>query len=363
VILAALVGGKTLWFVTRGLGVCALLLLTASVALGVLTTARWRSARWPRFVTAGLHRNLTLLAIGFVVVHVLTTILDGYTSIGLKDAVIPFLSSYRPVWLGLGAIAFDLLLVLVATSLLRERIGYRVWRYVHWLAYASWPVALVHALGTGSDAQVGWMRLVGAGSIAVVVLATLARFALRRGLPGSARVTGTLAALVVPLAIVGWYESGPAKPGWARRAGTPTSLLGSRRTVRAPTQQLASISLPRSPFSAALTGTVHETNVSGGKVDVVIRGRLRGGAGGSVRIDLRGQALQGGVSMTASGVSYVPAGTRTIYLGHVTALDGQRVIATVTDHAGARIQLSLVLAIDTLSKVVTGSMAATPGAG
>jgi hypothetical protein len=360
VILAALAGGKTAWFLTRGLGAGALLLLTASVALGVLTTARIKSTRWPRFVTAGLHRNLTLLAIGFVVMHVLTTLLDGYTTIGLKDAVIPFLSSYRPVWLGLGAISFDLLLILVATSLLRERIGYRLWRYVHWLAYASWPIALVHALGTGSDARIGWMRVVGVGCIVVVAGAALTRFTLRSGLPGAARVAGSLAAVLTPIAIVAWYQSGPAQHGWARRAGTPTTLLARKRVVRAPVTQLVSAALPRNPFSASLTGTVHERTVSGGLLDVVIRGKLSGGAGGTVRLDLRGQPLQGGVSMTASGLSYVPAGTRTVYLGHVTALDGQRVYATVTAHDGAQIQLAFALSIDTVSKVVTGTLDATP---
>jgi multidrug efflux pump subunit AcrA (membrane-fusion protein) len=122
-------------------------------------------------------------------------------------------------------------------------------------------------------------------------------------------------------------------------------------------------SLPRSPFSASLSGTVRETNAAGGLLDVVIRGKLKGGAGGSVRVDLRGQAIQGGVSMTASGVSYVPAGTRTVYFGNVTALDGQRVFATVTDHDGAQIQLAFVLAIDTFSHVVTGSVSAAPGTG
>jgi sulfoxide reductase heme-binding subunit YedZ len=360
VILAALAAGKTAWFVTRGLGAGALLLLTASVALGVLTTARISSTRWPRFITAGLHRNLTLLAIGFVAAHVLTTLLDGYTTIGLKDAVVPFLSSYRPVWLGLGAIAFDLLLILVATSLLRERIGYRLWRYVHWLAYASWPVALVHALGTGSDARIGWMRIVGTACIAVVSVAAVARFTLRSGLPPAARIAGTLAAVVTPFAIVAWYQSGPAQHGWARRAGTPASLLARKRVVRTPVTQLVSAALPRNPFSASLTGTVHERTVSGGLLDVVIRGKLTGGAGGTVRLDLRGQPLQGGVSMTASGLSYVPAGTRTVYLGHVTALDGQRVYATVTDHDGAQIQLAFALSIDTVSQVVTGTLDATP---
>lgn len=361
-ILAAAGNAKVFWYATRGLGLGALLLLTASLALGVLTTSRVRTARWPRFVTAGLHRNLTLLAICFVIGHVATTILDSYTSIGLKDAVIPFLSPYRPIWLGLGAIAFDLLLALVATSLLRARIGYRAWRYVHWLAYASWPIALTHALGTGSDARTGWMRLVGLGAIGVVALAALARFGLRSDLPSGVRLAGALGALLAPIAILAWYQSGPAQPGWAQRAGTPVSLLASRRAVAAPAA-LTNVSLPNTSFSATLHGTVQQTNAPNGLLDVVIRGRLQGGAGGSVRIDLRGQALQGGVSMTASGVSYVPAGTGTVYLGTVTGLSGQRVVASVTDSTGAALQLSFDLNINTASKVVTGTLAATPGNG
>ena len=129
----------------------------------------------------------------------------------------------------------------------------------------------------------------------------------------------------------------------------------------APPRELASVSLPRSPFAATLDGTVRETNAADGLIHVVIRGRLRGGAGGSVRIDLRGQPLQGGVSMTASGVSYVPAGTRTVYLGSVTGLAGERVVASVATRSGAQIRLSFALNIDTQSNVVTGTVDATPG--
>lgn len=366
--LAAAGNAKVFWYLTRGMGVGALVLLTASVALGVVTSIRWRSLRWPRFVTAGLHRNLTLLAIVFVAVHVVTTVADGYTPIGLKDAVIPFVSPYRPIWLGLGAIAFDLLIALVATSLLRARIGYRMWRYVHWLAYASWPVALVHALGTGTDARLGWMRLVGGACVAVVALAVLARAASTTDAPAGLRAGAALGALLVPLAIFVWYESGPAAPGWARRAGTPVSLLASSRRVqvgRVASRSVLSapVVLPQSAFSSSLNGTLQEVGNSEGLVDVVIRGLLHGGAGGSVRIDLRGQPTNGGVSMTASGVSYVPAGTRTVYVGSVTALDGPHVFADVVEPGGGRLQLGFDLNIDTVRKVVTGTMTATPGGG
>ncbi len=357
-ILAAAANTKVLWYLTRGLGVGALLLLTASIVLGVLTTVGWKSPRWPRFATAGLHRNLTLLSICVVVLHVLTTVLDGYTPIRLIDAVVPFVSAYRPVWLGLGAVAFDLLLALVATSLMRARLGYRAWRWVHWLAYVSWPVALVHALGTGSDARFAWLQLVGVACIVAVVLAVLARFGVKRDLPLLVRAAGFAAAVVVPVAIVVWYDSGPAQHGWARRAGTPVKAVAAQPNTVAVSQ---SVALPRSRFTSSVSGTITQATTHSGLLDVVIRGKLADGPRGAVRIDLRGAPLQGGVSMTASGVSYVPAGTRTVYYGSVSGLQGSRVIADLATHSGVRLRLDFVLNIDTASHVVTGAVDGSPG--
>ena len=133
--------GTTFWYLTRGSGVVALILLTAAVAIGIVNALRWRTDHWPRFALTDAHRNLTLLSIAFVAIHVVTTVADGYAPIGLLDAVVPFRSPYRPLWLGLGAVSFDLLLALVVTSLMRGSIPARVWRGLHWLAYAAWMVA------------------------------------------------------------------------------------------------------------------------------------------------------------------------------------------------------------------------------
>ncbi len=358
-IAAALIAPKAYWYLTRGTGTVALLLLTASVALGVITTVRWRSPRWPRFALAGLHRNLTLLSIVFVVTHVLTTVLDGYAPVRLEDALIPFVSHYRPVWLGLGAVAFDLLLTLVVTSLLRARIGYRLWRGTHWLAYTSWPVALMHALGTGSDARTGFMRAVGLAAVAVVVVAVLARAVLAYAGPLRLRVAGAAAAIVVPVSIGLWYESGPAQHGWAKRAGTPAALLARKRVPQAANVE-GTVASPRMTFSASLHGRIQEAKAPNGLVNVVITGRLAGGSSGAVRIDLRGQPLQGGVAMTASGVSYVPGGTRTVYRGSVTTLAGQDVLATLSAPSFRRLQLAFRLNIDTAAGTVSGTVDGSP---
>lgn len=149
--------GPGLWYVTRATGLVSLVLLTVSVLLGLLAAGRFASQRWPRFLTQGLHRNVSLLVLVFLALHIGSTVLDSYTSISLTAAFVPFASSYKAFWLSLGAVAFDLLISLVVTSLVRGRLGYRTWRRLHWLAYACWPVAVAHGLGIGTDRSVGWV--------------------------------------------------------------------------------------------------------------------------------------------------------------------------------------------------------------
>jgi hypothetical protein len=362
--LLAAADARALWYLTRASGVVALLLLTAALLCGIVVTLRWRSEHWPRFALTNAHRNLTLLAIVFVGIHVVTTVADGYAPIGFVDAVVPFASPYRAVWLGLGAVAFDLLLALVVTSLLRARLAPRLWRGVHWLAYASWPIALLHSLGTGSDARFGWLAAIGVGCLTAVALAALARTALGSG-PRLPRLAGAGAAVLVPVAVLAWYSAGPLQPGWAKRAGTPASLLASARSATTARRVLASAPAPSAPtsFVSSLSGTLTESQRADGLVTVRLSLRLGGGPRGAARIDLRGvQTEDDGVAMTASGVSFVPATTRAVYTGSVTALEGGRVVADVVDSSGDRLRLSFDLRIDSATDAVSGTVeASTPG--
>ena len=169
--------GPGLWYATRATGLVTLLLLTVSLLLGILTAGRFSTRRWPRFLSQGLHRNISLLVLVFLALHVGTTVIDTYTSISLAAAFIPFASSYKPAWLSLGAVALDMLVALVATSLLRARIGHRAWRRVHRLGYACWPVAVAHGLGIGTDRNATWvfvMTMVCAVSVLAVAAWRLA---------------------------------------------------------------------------------------------------------------------------------------------------------------------------------------------
>ncbi|HMH94727.1 MAG TPA: ferric reductase-like transmembrane domain-containing protein [Streptosporangiaceae bacterium] len=220
---AASTGSSPLWYATRATGVIALVLLTATVILGVGGIARIELPGLPRVVTAGLHRNISLLVVALVGVHVLTTVTDSYTRIGLTAAVVPFSSGYRTFWLGLGAVALDLLLAVLLTSLLRDRLPYRAWRAVHWLGYACWPVALWHGLGTGTDSRLPWLLALDALCVAAVTGA--AGWRLSRAARGPVRTATITAAVLLPLVTAAFVLNGPLQPGWARRAGTPPALL------------------------------------------------------------------------------------------------------------------------------------------
>lgn len=170
--------GQSLWYASRATGVVALVLLTAVVVLGILVRRNGRLPGLPRFVVTGLHRNLSLLAVAFLGVHIGTAIVDSYVSINPLAAIIPFTSSYEPLWVGLGTVSVDLAVAVVVTSLLRSRIGLRAWRAVHWLAYACYPVAVAHSLGASPDLHSGGLRLLTFGCLATTAAAVWVRVAL-----------------------------------------------------------------------------------------------------------------------------------------------------------------------------------------
>jgi sulfoxide reductase heme-binding subunit YedZ len=224
---------SVLWYATRATGEVSLLFLTVVLALGVMSVLRIGGRRVPRFVIAGVHRNLTLAGLGFLAVHIVTTLADSYAPIGVLDAVVPFGSAYRPIWLGLGALAFDLLVVLAVTSLLRTRIGLRWWKALHWAAYGCWGTALIHALGTGSDVRTSEFLFLAGICCALVLTAVAWRLADGGQDHQALRLGAGLVTLLVVAAIAVWTVRGPMEPGWAKRSGTPASRLPKPAAVKA----------------------------------------------------------------------------------------------------------------------------------
>jgi DMSO/TMAO reductase YedYZ heme-binding membrane subunit len=161
----------SLWYATRASGLMALILLTLTMVLGMTTTMRARGRHWPGFAQQELHRRISMIAVAFLGIHVLTSVLDTYVNISWGAVVVPFTSSYGRLWVGVGAIALDLMIAVFVSSLLRARMRPGTWRAVHWLAYLSWPVALAHTFGMGTDAGESWVIALGAGCVLAVAVA------------------------------------------------------------------------------------------------------------------------------------------------------------------------------------------------
>ena len=202
-------GTTAFWYASRATGIVSLLLLTAVPVLGILVNRQGRLPGLPRFAVTSLHRNISLLAVAFIAVHVMTAVLDTYVNIPILAGVVPFASGYERVWLALGAVSFDIMLAMIITSLLRGRLNRTLWRAVHLLAYLSWPVAFAHSIGSSRDLQHGWLLDLGIACALIVAAAAIWRLAhAARQLPRAARVAAILARYSPP--------AGSKGPGQAR---------------------------------------------------------------------------------------------------------------------------------------------------
>ena len=362
---AVITGTTPLWYATRATGVVALVLLTLSVVLGILITVRFATERWPRFVTIGVHRNLSMLVLAFLAIHIGTALLDSYAPVGWFSLAIPFVSSYRPLWLGLGTVAFDLLIAVTVTSLLRSRIGHRTWRAVHWAAYACWPLAVVHGLGTGTDPKAP--AVLGTTVVCVAAVIVTALWRLVSGWPEhrAVRLAAGATGVVAIIAATAWTASGPLKPDWAARSGTPADLLArAHGTGSAPSSSTNSATLPSLPFTTPVTGSVTTSGAESGSRTVTISGK--GQSPVAYRITITGPALDGGgVQMTSSQVTFGPDSQPNRYGGAVTALNGSDMRAAVTDASGAAVRLDINLTItgQSASGTLTASSGTAPSGG
>lgn len=370
--LSSQLDGRALWYLARGTGAVSLVLLTLSVALGVADVRRWSAPRLPRFVVDGLHRTVSLFVVVTVAIHVITTLLDSFAPIRLVDVLVPFVSAYRPLWIGFGALAFDLLLALVITSLARARLGYRGWRAVHWLAYACWPVALLHGLGSGSDIRGGFAFVLSLACAAAVAIAIVARLLATDGPLGTqVGVLGAIAAAVAALAI--WLPAGPLARGWAARAGTPRSVLaaahgqspaprggraGSPATRRAARPAAAGLS---APLTAPVTGRVGEVVNPNGSAVVQLSLDLQKGPFTRMNVQLFGRsAAGGGISLTHGQVALGTKGRPATYRGPVSSLNGGQLDARLSGKGGSSLAVALALQIDRSTGHVAGTANLVP---
>ena len=347
-LLASSIESRALWYLTRGSGAVSLLLLTAIVVLGVANVARWSPERTPRFVVQRVHRDLSLLVLVFIAIHIATVVIDGFAPIRWVDAVVPFGSAYRPIWLGFGALAFDLLLAIAITSLLRARLGYTLWRAIHWTTYGTWVVAVLHGAGVGSDTSTPWMLGLVGVSVGSVLAAAVWRIA--RGWDGwePARVLLVVGAVLMPPALAVWMVTGPLRGGWAVRAGTPTDLLAAAAaTASAPS--VAAIVLPQ---QADFTGSANLDRASTGEAATLSTSvQTSDQVPLSLSILLDGEQEPEGFSVRSGTIRLIPPQGAATYRGEVTGLDEGTLRARLSDGYGDVIDIAVQMSISASGQV------------
>jgi methionine sulfoxide reductase heme-binding subunit len=217
-----LTSSPAIWYAARASGVAAYVVLSIVVSLGLALGGKAQNRRWPRFSVEEIHRFGGLLVGSLIGVHVLAIAADSFLPFSLTQLLVPFTSTYRPLWTGLGIAAAEILVALAITNHYRRRLPYGFWRRAHYLNFAVWGFAALHGLMAGTDRGAPWLAVVYGVSVATVLMLLLWRFGRVR--LGRIATAGTVAVVALPLLIVGPLRHSP--PQW-NAANISEPLTGS----------------------------------------------------------------------------------------------------------------------------------------
>jgi hypothetical protein len=228
--------------------------------------------------------------------------------------------------------------------LFRHHIGPRIWKAVHWSAYACWPFALLHFLGTGTDAKVSvifgatWM------CTGVVLVAIGYRLAKSVRAPAAPRFVAGVATAVVPVLIFIWALQGPLQPGWAKRAGTPS--LGSATVTAAAAKPQAAVRRTTPfgvPFSTQFTGNERRTRSADGRGQVDLLAHFSDGTATTVVVSLAGRMKGRALRWTEGGAQLGPATKPDLYRGGVVSYAGGQLVLRLSSAGRPTIDVHISL--------------------
>ncbi len=333
-----------LWYLSRGAGFVGLALLGIISVLGVMTASQLKlSDRSARFVTTEVHRNLSLLAVVVLVLHVGAAILDPFAHLKLADAFIPFTAAYRSLWVGLGAVAIDLGIAVLVTSLIRVKMSQKSWKLTHLAAYPIFFLSIVHGLGTGTDSRF-WL-----GKLFYVVVGLMFLLSAWLRILNSQRNIGrfknyaSISAVVAPVLVVAFAFVGPLQITWSKRANAGLSgvFSNSAASISAvkigstvPTAKASSIDMPVN-FTSSWSGQISESSQNNqGELALRLMGPLDSLKGYKLIVTLIGFPSEGGLSMSSSIVEVVSNSGQAVYNGTVTGLNGGSIQFQATNLSG-----------------------------
>jgi hypothetical protein len=358
------------WDIARAGGFLAYILLTLSVALGLALTMQWQTPRWPRLINNELHNFVTLLATVFVAVHILAVWIDPFTSFGLNEVLIPFVSHYRPIWMALGIIALYLGIAIGISTLLRPYIGYKVWRGLHVLTIVIFALVLVHGIATGSDTRTWWGITIYGGSILLIGSLLWQRLYYPANKQSRAHPVLAVGVVIAGIACVFWMLLGPLQPGW----NTIANNGKGNGSVQAATAKTSS-SLTGNAFTPSFNGDLQGQMMqqgpdANGNITLQLNMTISNGPQGIVQVTLQGQnnGFDNDLQITHSQVTLSQSNNTPLYVGPLTRISGERswnmqAVLSPTSNTGKPLQVTMRLFIQNNGQVtgtITGSTTTTP---
>lgn len=337
---------KVLWYISRATGIVSLVLMGAIVLLGIATASKSMPKGFGRLLGPDLHRRLSITTLGFLAVHIVSAILDPFVAVGVSSTVVPFTSKYRPLWVGLGTVAFDLFLVIIATSIIRHRFNHGVWKKIHYLSWAIVSFALFHAIGTGSDTQVKIVEVIYVAVILLVGIAGAFRAIKEFAFSSSKKAFASVGLLGVPVLLLVWATQGPLKLGWAKVSTgfsffpsiTPSSTTKSNTTATVSTVGSGSFSLP---VNGNISGSLIESQTNSGLAIITMRGSVAG-TPDKVAVQLNGSAQDGSLVLQSSNAFFGTSSVPNLYSGTVSQASGSILVLSLNGPTGAlRAQLNV----------------------
>ncbi len=232
-----LTSSPAIWYAARASGVAAYVVLSIVVCLGLTLGGKAQNRRWPRFSVEDIHRFGGLLVGSLIGVHILAIAADSFLPFSLTQLLVPFTSSYRPIWTGMGVAAAEILLALAITNHYRKRLPYRFWRKAHYFNFAVWGLASMHGLMSGTDRGTAWLAILYGISVASVLMLLVWRFGGHAFRSPRVATAGLVTVVALPLLIIGPLRH--SAPLW-NAAHVNETLTGSVIRNGTQTQQIVS---------------------------------------------------------------------------------------------------------------------------
>ncbi len=163
------------WFISRGTGIAAYLLITSSMIYGLMITTKTANGAVPAPVTFSMHEFISWLGLVLGFAHAVALMWDGYINYGPANILVPFNSEYRPIWVGIGQIAFYISALVLASFYAKKLIGHKTWRLIHYVSFITFLMLTLHGVQAGTDSNTPVMQIVYIASLATVLFLTIMR--------------------------------------------------------------------------------------------------------------------------------------------------------------------------------------------